>query len=569
MGDSYGAVIAGVEEGAFRCVLIWGEDRGCFTAFVRFGGSVNALPWRYDSAGYLDRPAQGPDGTIYAIEHLGGFGRVVDYDVFSDYGNNKSVVILDGATGQVLKRVPLATEYSRTPCGFYEHEPRTRGPIVNSDGDAYLLVHKDIKVATGTCNAPVTTLREVGWTLLRLTRNGVAETIIVDQSENLTLKQLLPDGVGGLLIRTPASLIRFDLERQRTEHSIPTSTRIDLVGQAGIIYLQTRTSTDDLYGITEALNVTTMTSLWTKSPGWKLTAAKPDGGATALDAANQLLDIDSNGQLVGTTAFGLARPVQLSATVIGQGTTIPELKAIAFDSPNATRFCATLIGLTFASSQPSCYGNLQSNLSLRDVEVSITVNVFIPEQWVDHPNVLAGTVFEGDNRSWSRAGSSRIHQEVRLSLNPNSFRNLPKIGTTREYHKASSLDSSQNITIAARNDTSLNDGLLKVGEATASMSSVTATRQQSGNVVTVHLVGSVGNPLVTSPTIDYEISFSVDFSDPANLQFTLIGDHDGFPNYEVYVNTEHIHGYAHGSETPFSLIHPMEKHFEQTGRVRQ
>lgn len=572
MGDAYGALIAGVEEGAFRCALYWGEDRGCFTALVRFGGSETVVPWRYDSAGYLDRPAQGPDGTIYVIEHLGGFGRAVDNDVFSDYGNNKSVVILDGATGQVLKRVPLQTEYSRTPCGFSEYEPRTHGPIVNSNGDAYLLVHKDIHVATGTCNAQITVLDEAGWSILRLTRNGQVDSVVVDPSDELIPRQFMPDGVDGLLLRATTSsekLIRFDANWQRTEHVIALATRIDLIGQGGIVYLQSRTGNDNFYGITEAFNVTTMTSLWTKSPGWNLTAAKPNGGGTAVDSANQLLDIDSTGELGRTTSFGVARPIQLLDTVIGQGIATSELTAVAFDASNATRWYATLMPVASGTFEPSIFGSPQSNLSVREIEVSITVNSFIPEQWVDHPNIFAGTIFEGDNRSWSRNGHSRIHQEVFLSLNPNSFRNLPRIGTTREFHKASSLDAGQNITPAARNDTILNDGYLKVGEATASMSGVTATRQQSGNVVTVHLIGSVGNPLTTSPNIDYDISFAVDFSDPANLQFTLIGDHDGFPNYEVYVNTEHIHGYAHGSETPFSLIDPLEKHFEKTGRVRQ
>jgi hypothetical protein len=144
-----------------------------------------------------------------------------------------------------------------------------------------------------------------------------------------------------------------------------------------------------------------------------------------------------------------------------------------------------------------------------------------------------------------------------------------RIGTTREYHKASSLDSIGNITPAARSDTTLNDGYLKVGEGTASASGVTATRQQSGNVVTVHLIGAVGNPLTDSPNIDYEVRFSVDFSDPANLQFTMIGDHDAFPNYEVYVNSEHVHGYEHGAETPFALFGFPHKHFETPGRVKQ
>lgn len=224
MGDTFGAIVAGVP-GAYRCALYFGEDRFCFTAFVRFGGSDSALPWRYDSAGYLDRPAQGFDGTIYAIEHINGArGGTTS----PDQGNNKSIVILDGATGNVVERVTLPTEYQRTPCGFFENEPQTLGPIVGSNGHAYLLVRRSVHEATGTCNNPITVLNEVGWTLLDLTHEGQVGSIVVDQSGNLTPAQLLPDGTGGLVLRVTiwvgnqleGRLIRFDDEWQRTEHVI-------------------------------------------------------------------------------------------------------------------------------------------------------------------------------------------------------------------------------------------------------------------------------------------------------------------------------------------------------------
>jgi len=291
---------------------------------------------------------------------------------FNDWGNNKSVAILDGATGRALGRVALAREYSSTPCGFSEYEPKTLGPIVGSDGDAYLLVHKSVTEATGTCNNQVTVLHEEGWTLLHLARTGQVGSVVVDQSGSLTPAQFLPDGVGGLLIRGTvwlggnqyeSRLIRFDAEWQRTEHVIGGS-RIDLVGQAGIVYFQTRTSNDEFYGFTQAFNVITGTSLWTKSPGWNLIAAKPGGGGTALDSAGQLLDIDSTGELASTTPFGFARPILLPGSVIGQGTTTGELKAVTFDSPDATRFCATVTRVGFGIYEPSCFGNLQGNLSL-------------------------------------------------------------------------------------------------------------------------------------------------------------------------------------------------------------
>jgi alpha-tubulin suppressor-like RCC1 family protein len=360
MGDSYGAVGAGIPS-EYRCALYFGEDRFCYKAFVRFGGLGSALPWRYDSAGHIDRPAQAPDGTIYAIEHINGFRSI---GTSPDEGNNKSVVILDGATGSVVGRVQLASEYSRTPCGFSENEPQTIGPIVGSNGHAYLLVHRRVHEATGTCNNPVTTFSEEGWALLDLTHEGQVGSIDVVQSP-FAPEQLLPDGVGGLLIRVrrtfgspaEARLVRFDEEFQRTEIVIALGARIDLVGEGGTVYLQSRTGNDDFYGITQAFNVVTGASLWTASPGWNLVAAKPNGGGTALGGGGELLSIDGTGQLDGTTAFGLARPVPVPGGVIGQGTSTAVIKAVAFDSPEATPWSATLTRVSFATYEPSFFGS--------------------------------------------------------------------------------------------------------------------------------------------------------------------------------------------------------------------
>ena len=369
MGDRYGAVIAGVE-GEYRCALYFGEDRFCFKAFVRFGGSENALPWRYDSAGYIDRPAQSPDGTIYAIEHIDGSRNV---GTLNDAGNNKSIVILDGATGQVTARVALPPETSRSANSFNELEPLTLGPIVGSDGNGYVLARKRDQVFGATTQS---------WTVLRLSKTGQIGSVVVDEcqgacSSYIDPQQFLPDGIGGLLLRvnrwagnqSEPRLMRFDAEWQPTEHVLSVATRIDLVGQAGTVYLQTRTGNDDFYGITEALDFTTFTSLWTKSPGWNLTAAKPDGGGTAIDSAGQFLDIDSTGQLSGTMSLGLAAPVSEFDSLIGQGN--GELTALAADVSDATRYNTTLTRVAFATYEPNAFGDRAGASTQREIAKGI------------------------------------------------------------------------------------------------------------------------------------------------------------------------------------------------------
>ena len=62
---------------------------------------------------------------------------------------------------------------------------------------SYLLVHKAALVSSNCTGQG----GSYAWTLLRLTRSGIAESIVIDQGDALAPKQLLPDGVGGVLIR--------------------------------------------------------------------------------------------------------------------------------------------------------------------------------------------------------------------------------------------------------------------------------------------------------------------------------------------------------------------------------
>ena len=149
----------------------------------------------------------------------------------------------------------------------------------------------------------------------------------------------------------------------------------------------------------------------------------------------------------------------------------------------------------------------------RHPEFVITVNSFIPEEWVTSPFLGPSEnvqIFEGDNRSFQRTGMSRIHQEVRVSLN--GARNFVRIGKTVSYDSATSLDQTNHLTAEAKADSVLNDGVLKTGEATASSSGVTVQTTRSGGVVTAVLSGGVSNPLVVSPDIDYEVTITVEFS---------------------------------------------------------
>ncbi len=97
MGDSFGGVIAGVLYDVNQ-----GDD---LQAYVRLGNAGGVPPWRYQSAGSLLKPAQAPDGTLYAIEFMHGGVDAAGEDIW-----DKHAIVIDGATGRLISRWPLARE---------------------------------------------------------------------------------------------------------------------------------------------------------------------------------------------------------------------------------------------------------------------------------------------------------------------------------------------------------------------------------------------------------------------------------------------------------------------------
>jgi hypothetical protein len=95
------------------------------------------------------------------------------------------------------------------------------------------------------------------------------------------------------------------------------------------------------------------------------------------------------------------------------------------------------------------------------------------------------------------------------------------------------------------------------GRASNSGMSVTAQRL-SDTKVEVALNGAVGNPLVFSaPTTDWLLKVVID---EAASTWTLTGDHDGFPAYEVYINSQPMYTFSPGSP-PYSFVKDVSKLF--------
>jgi hypothetical protein len=128
---------------------------------------------------------------------------------------------------------------------------------------------------------------------------------------------------------------------------------------------------------------------------------------------------------------------------------------------------------------------------------------------------------------------------------------------------------ANNISAAAKADAMLGDGTLKtaVGTATMARSTVSGTRISDRKVKIVFDMAE-NNPLVGgSPDIDYDFDLIIDYSDPGNPTWKLVGTHDGFPCYEVYMNDQPLLQHDSQNETVYSLPMPQEKSVDKTGDI--
>jgi hypothetical protein len=116
----------------------------------------------------------------------------------------------------------------------------------------------------------------------------------------------------------------------------------------------------------------------------------------------------------------------------------------------------------------------------------------------------------------------------------------------------------------------LGDAHLKVAEATASSSGMSISPTWLGDrKIKIRCIVSVGNPLAPSVggnEIDYDFEITIDFSNPSDPRYSLEGDHDGFPAYEVYIGNKRIfqHDPLATGEGLGSLFDPLEHDVNET-----
>lgn len=141
-------------------------------------------------------------------------------------------------------------------------------------------------------------------------------------------------------------------------------------------------------------------------------------------------------------------------------------------------------------------------------------NTFLPETLLKNPNLLSPFhYFKGDNRSFSPDSLEyRTHVNFTVSFN--------------ESEPPLSWDKNVGPTIGYN----WRKKFSKADVASAEKIDLTKT-DESHQKISIALTHCVGNPLTTSPNIDYNLS--ADFYRDGT--YTILGAHDQSPNHEVYL----------------------------------
>jgi hypothetical protein len=311
MGDSFGGLVAA----ANPSVDIYGDHA---TSLIRFAGPDGSSGWRYDSSGKVSRPAQAADGTIFTVERY-SIGVNADGTPILE----TQVLVLDGATGAVRARYPLAPERRGAcvwPATGWNKSPRTLGPVAGTDGYGYLLVRRWTDVRGNPCS--ITLSQDVGIDLLRVSPLGnVTTTSIYSQhcssgpptvcDEPPQLKEIFPDGIDGTLVRafiyTSATSQGYSGEMRlarvangavQFNNVVDIDERTTLIDGTGMAYFVG----DDL----RKVDVTTGTATWTKSNSTLEPVVPLRNNEVAMhDLSTGMLEVlDSTGTLVDAAAFG-------------------------------------------------------------------------------------------------------------------------------------------------------------------------------------------------------------------------------------------------------------------------
>ncbi|MDQ0373928.1 N-acetylmuramoyl-L-alanine amidase [Cellulomonas humilata] len=268
--------------------------------------------------------------------------------------------------------------------------------------------------------------------------------------------------------------------------------------------------------------------------------------------------------------------------------------AALFDAQHQFQGVSLQVGVGAAVSPLDIYTSVQRTvaglaapaaaaLGAGDDTVEIRYRAFIPSPLIKGPNsdydlgpIASGEDFSGDGRSFSYdQGTSRAAITATLTLD-GAGRISGLTTVSRHWGESKAYDSSYTYHVAGkpewwmdkhagleplrRASLAATDDNLSISPGASSLQrSILAVTSQS-NVVSIKMAGAL--PLVSpSPDIDADVSIYLKRGPDGGIQVMVVGDHDGFPCHELYINRRQIYTYdpvAAGND-PSNLFPPTDR----------
>ncbi|MGH7884682.1 MAG: PKD domain-containing protein [Thermodesulfobacteriota bacterium] len=219
-------------------------------------------------------------------------------------------------------------------------------------------------------------------------------------------------------------------------------------------------------------------------------------------------------------------------------------------------------------------------------EYEIILSIFIPQNFAPNPptsqdilgipfrclfpmdKIGIPRVFEGDERGFSDStvlpNSSRVFQRIVIDSNNVTKDEIKGFGISRAYAEDALINDervdSNPVSQGGDNDGVLQDCLLLDDEKQAVTNQggntieLIKNNNGEGNVdftLTGVAFNPVGPPLVTQP-INWNVRIVIE---PDTKSYSIIGTHDCFPAYELFINNNFINNFAHmpNSHDSFTL----------------
>ena len=124
-------------------------------------------------------------------------------------------------------------------------------------------------------------------------------------------------------------------------------------------------------------------------------------------------------------------------------------------------------------------------------------------------------------------------------------------------------------------DTGITEGLDATGTVISSgKASTTGLTERlvgtpSSSSITVEFVADVGNPLITSPSINSTFKLELNKTGTNTWAYNLSGEHDGFPAYNYFLNGTRIFNFGPSSPSDVTNLFPIigDTPFSTTGTI--